>query len=338
LVGGLLLAAGLIIIAHHQQWSSVAAVLISLFGWYLALRAVVLLAAPEPLTSSDRRCRLCRRGTGWVQCLGSRRSVADVGRMVYAAGTHLDGRMILLAAGVIAGALNAIAGGGTFVTLPALTLAGLPTTTANASSAVALLPGTLASWWALRCDVRPLPGISVGTLLAVNFVGGLIGAILLLSTSDGAFDKIVPWLLLGATLALISGTRLVERLRALGFRVGVRKLLMAQFALGVYGGYFGGAVGLMMLAVWSLFIRIDLRTVTPLRVLMVAAANGVAVVCFASSGVVRWRETLLVMAGAVLGGYSGAYIAKALPERIVRTIVVMITAATTAAFFLRASQ
>lgn len=314
------------------------AVLISLFGWYLALRGFVLLAAPELFS------RVATAGVDSVLgvrigfSVGSRWSVADVARMVYAAATCLDERMILLAAGVIAGALNAIAGGGTFVTLFALTLAGIPTTTANASSAVALFPGTLASLWALRRDVRPLPGISTGKLLALAFAGGLVGAILLLSTSERAFERIVPWLLLGATLALTSGTGLIEGLRAVGFRMGTRTLLMAQFAVSVYGGYFGGAVGLMMLAVWSLFIRIDLQAATPLRVLMVAAANGVAVICFAISGIVRWRETLLVMAGAVLGGCSGAYIGKALPARIVRTLIVIITAATTAAFFLRAGQ
>src|SRR3954470_24467496 len=158
--------------------------------------------------------------------------------------------MMLLAAGLVAGAMNAVVGGGTFVTLPALTLAGLPLTAANASSTVALFPGTLSSAWAYRHDVRPLEGVSTETLLILSLVGGMVGALLLLLTPERAFGQIVPWLLLGATLALTSGARLGQALRAMGLRMGLPTLLIAQFSLGVYGGYFGGAVGLMMLAVW----------------------------------------------------------------------------------------
>src|SRR3954465_548205 len=154
---------------------------------------------------------------------------------------------MLALAGFVAGAMNAVAGGGTFVTLPALTLAGLPPTIANASSTVALFPGTIASAWAYRDDVRPLEGAGTNTLLALSLSGGLIGALLLLWTPERAFGQIVPWLLLAATLALASGPRLGDGLRAIGLRMGRRSLYLAQFLLGIYGGYFGGAPGLVML-------------------------------------------------------------------------------------------
>lgn len=241
----------------------------------------------------------------------------------------------LVAAGFIAGAMNSVAGGGTFVTLPALTLAGLPPTLGNASSTVALFPATLASSWAYRHDVQSLDDVGTGALLTLSLLGGLIGALLLLSTPERAFTLIVPWLLLAATIALASGPRLGQALRSVGLRMGRRSLFFAQFILGIYGGYFGGAVGLMMLAVWTVFTRVELRSMTPLRVLMVAAANGVAVICFALSGNIRWRETLVVMAGGIAGGYLGAHAGRRLPAPLLRALILTITIVTTAGFFLR---
>jgi uncharacterized membrane protein YfcA len=119
--------------------------------------------------------------------------------------------------------------------------------------------------------------------------------------------------------------------------MGRRSLFAAQFVLGIYGGYFGGAVGLMILAVWTVFTRVELRAMTPLRVLMVAAANGVAVICFALSGNIRWRETLVVMVGGIAGGYLGAHAGRRLPAPVVRALILAVTIITTAGFFLRAS-
>jgi uncharacterized membrane protein YfcA len=208
----------------------------------------------------------------------------------------------------------------------------------NASSTVALFPGTLASSWAYRHDVRPLEGVATGALLTLSLAGGLIGALLLLSTPEGAFTRIVPWLLLAATIALASGPRLGLALRWVGITMGRRSLFLAQFVLGIYGGYFGGAVGLMILAVWTVFAKVDLRSMTPLRVLMVAAANGIAVICFALSGNIRWRETLMVMAGGIAGGYLGAHAGRRLPAPVLRALILTITIVTTAGFFLRANH
>lgn len=243
---------------------------------------------------------------------------------------------LLLAAGFMAGAMNAVAGGGTFVALPALALMGLSPTIANASSTVALFPGTLASAWSYRKDIRPLDAAGTGTLLTLSLVGGLIGALLLLFTPERAFSALIPWLLLLATATLAAGPRLTIHLRGLGLHTGPRFLLVAQFLLGVYGGYFGGAVGLMMLATWSLATTADLRALNPLRTLMVAGANGVAVACFTVTGNVSWRETLIVMAGSVAGGYIGAQLGRRLPLPLLRAAILAIALVTTGAFFARA--
>jgi uncharacterized membrane protein YfcA len=244
--------------------------------------------------------------------------------------------ILLLAAGFLAGAMNAVAGGGTFVALPALSLMGLAPTVANASTTVALFPGALASAWAYRRDVRPLDAAPAWALLALSLVGGLIGAILLLVTPQSAFKALIPWLLLVATATLAAGPNLSLGLRRLGLRFGRRSILAAQLLLGVYGGYFGGAVGLMMLAVWSLATALDLRTLNPLRTLMVAAANGVAVICFAATGNVSWPQALAVMAGGIAGGYLGAHYGRRLPAPVLRVVILAIASVTTAAFFANA--
>jgi len=245
--------------------------------------------------------------------------------------------LILLAgAGLLAGATNAVTGGGTFVSLPALTAIGLPGTVANASSSVALLPGALASAWAYRRDMRPLEGVATRTLALVSVAGGAVGALLLLASSERAFDLVIPWLLLVATVMLALGPRTNRILGRLGLRAGPAAVLAVQFLLGIYGGYFGGAVGLMMLAAWSLLSRADIAALTPLRTLMLVAANAAAVLLFAVSGNVSWPATLVVMAGAVAGGYLGAQAGRRLPAIVLRVLVLAITVGTTAIFFWRA--
>lgn len=248
----------------------------------------------------------------------------------------LTGAGLLIAAGFLAGAMNAMAGGGTFVSLPALALMGLPPTVANASSTVALFPGTLASAWAYRRDVRALEAAPTWALLTLSLAGGLIGAVLLLVTPERAFSALVPWLLLLATATLAAGPRLSAGLQKLGLHVGGRSVLVAQLLLGIYGGYFGGAVGLMMLAAWSLATTADLRALNPLRTLMVAAANGVAVLCFAATRNVSWPQTLSVMAGGVAGGYAGAVLGRRLPAAVLRALILTIAVVTTTAFFVHA--
>ncbi|TAJ73483.1 MAG: sulfite exporter TauE/SafE family protein [Phenylobacterium sp.] len=232
--------------------------------------------------------------------------------------------------------MNAVVGGGTFVSLPALTAIGLPGTVANASSSVALLPGAMASAWAYRRDMQPVEGVSIRAMGLLSLAGGAVGAVLLLATTEAAFDLIIPWLLLIATVTLAAGPRLARALARVGLKAGPPVVLGAQFFLGIYGGYFGGAVGLMMLAAWSLLTEADIAALTPLRTLMLAAANAVAVLVFIVSGNVSWPAALAVMAGAVAGGYLGAQVGRRLPAVVLRTLVVVIAVGATAIFFWRA--
>jgi len=242
--------------------------------------------------------------------------------------------VLLVLAGLLAGTMNAVAGGGSFVTFPVLVFAGMPSVAANATSTVALFPGTMASTWAYRLDLQDVAGISLGTLLPISLAGGLLGAILLLITPGAAFDLVIPWLLLLATLTFAFGRELGERLRR-HVRIGRGPLLTIQFILSIYGGYFGGAIGLMMMAVWILLDRAELKAMAPARTLLVSATNGMAVLCFALAGAVWWGEALAMMLSAIVGGYIGARFARRLPPSVLRVFVILLSATVTVGFFLR---
>ncbi len=239
---------------------------------------------------------------------------------------------LLLGAGLVAGAMNAIAGGGSFVSFPALVFAGLPPVVANATNTVALLPGTLASAWAYRDGMTGFGGLPLRVLLPVTLAGGLLGAALLLVTPDSTFRAVVPWLLLLATLVFAGGRELVHWLRG-SVHIGKGPVLVAQFLIAIYGGYFGGAVGLMMMAVWSLFDTADLKALAPARSLRTRAAHGLAAVCFVLGGAVRWPELVALMGGVVAGGYLGALGARLVPARVIRGAVVVLCAGVTVWFF-----
>lgn len=248
--------------------------------------------------------------------------------------TKVQHYYLLVVAGLLAGTMNAVAGGGSFISFPAMVLAGLPPIAANASSTVALFPGTLASTWAYRDDLAGIAGISLKLLLPISVAGGVIGAVLLLVTPGGTFDLVIPWLLLLATLTFAGGRRLGDWLRRY-VRIGRGTFLVIQFILSIYGGYFGGAVGLMMMAVWILIDTAELKMLAAPRTLLVSATNGAAVLCFAAAGAVRWPEMLAMMVSAIAGGYYGARFARFLPPAVLRWFVVALSATVTAAFFLR---
>jgi uncharacterized membrane protein YfcA len=230
--------------------------------------------------------------------------------------------------------MNAVAGGGSFVSFPVMVLVGLPPISANATSTVALFPGTMASTWAYRDNLRGIAGISLKLLLPISLLGGMIGAILLLITPGGAFDLVIPWLLLLATLTFLGGRHLGDWLRRY-IRIGRPAFLVIQFILSIYGGYFGGAIGLMMMAVWTLIDTTELHMMAPARTLLVSATNGSAVLCFAVAGAVHWPEMLAMMVSAIVGGYYGARFARHLPPTVLRWFVIVLSATVTAVFFHR---
>lgn len=244
--------------------------------------------------------------------------------------------IFLFGAGVLAAGMNALAGGGSFVSLPALISVGVPSIAANASSTAALYPGGLASAWTYR-DKVPVPvcGINVRRLIGVTLAGGLAGSLLLLWTPGAAFDLILPWLLLTATLAIIFGRRIAASFSGLA-RPSPGLVFVVQFFLGIYGGYFGGAVGLMMVAAWSIFGETDIKALNGPRTLLVSAANTIAVIAFALAGAIRWPQTLAVLAGGLIGGYLGARIGRTVPARVTRLMTIAVTATITTVFFARA--
>lgn len=242
----------------------------------------------------------------------------------------------LFAAGCLGGAMNAVAGGGSFSVFPALVGVGLPSQVANASTTVALLPGGLASAWAYRRDLVPVGPAGLPAMIAVSLLGGAAGAALLLLTPAALFDQVVPWLLLMATVLLALGERPRRAMERLSWNLGPVATLGTQAVLGVYGGYFGGAVGLMMLAVWSLVSRLTLKQQLPARTVMVCAANAAAALCFALSAVVAWGPALAALIGGIVGGYGGARLGRRLNPRLVRAAVLTICTTTTAIFFYRA--
>jgi len=242
---------------------------------------------------------------------------------------------LLVAAGFIAGVMNSVAGGGTFVTFPALIFTGVPSVVANASNAVALFPASFASAWAYRSDFQNFEGVSFKAMLAVSIVGSLAGALLLIYTPEQIFDTLVPWLLLVATLIFSFGPWIVPRLRT-WLSIGPATLLTIQFLVAIYGGYFGGAMGIVMLAVFSLFGLTNLNTMNATKTLMAGVINAVCLVVFVGAGKIAWPQTLTILVAAVLGGYFGAHYARRMDPKHVRAGIIAISVIVTSVFFVRA--
>ncbi|UZK65625.1 sulfite exporter TauE/SafE family protein [Sphingomonas sp. M1-B02] len=238
-------------------------------------------------------------------------------------------------AGLMGGAMNALAGGGTFATLPALIALGVPSNVANATSNVALLPGAAASAWAFRDELAPVGGVSPRTLAAVTFAGGLVGSVLLVLTPSRAFDFIIPWLLLLGFVVMAFGRAASDWLRA-RVTIGRRTLFVAQSLLGIYGGYFGGGVGLMTTATYGLLAGADPRSLFSIRTLLLAVANFAAAFVFIAAGLVRWSFAVPMLLGGIVGGWLGAKLGKRLSHRLVRIWTLIVTGVTTLVFFVRA--
>jgi uncharacterized membrane protein YfcA len=243
--------------------------------------------------------------------------------------------VLAVLAGMLGGAMNALAGGGTFITLPALIAFGLPSNLANATSNFSLLPGACSSAWVYRSELRPLGGLNVRPFALITFVGGLAGGILLVVTPTRVFDLIIPWLLLLAFLVMLFGAPASAFLRA-RVTIGKRTLIAAQVLLSVYGGYFGGGVGLIATALYGLLAGITVRDMFAPRTLMLAIANLAAAVIFLWFAMIDWRSCIPMLAGAIVGGWLGAHAGKRLPPLAVRLWTLAVTAVTTIVFFSRA--
>jgi uncharacterized membrane protein YfcA len=240
--------------------------------------------------------------------------------------------VFLFFAAVLAGGLNSVAGGGSFITFPSLLFAGITPVVANATNTVALWPGTLASVAAYRRDLDQSRALLVALTLS-SLVGGLIGALLLLNTPDRTFVRLLPWLLLAATLVLSLGPRRVAHRE--GFRLGPVPGALVQLVIATYGGYFGGGMGILMLATFSLLGMTHIHAMNGLKTLLATVINGVAVLVFVGAGKVAWEPGLVMVVGATFGGYYGATIARRMNPVWIKRLVLLIAWGMTVYFFLR---
>ena len=241
--------------------------------------------------------------------------------------------LFLVAAALGAGLINAVAGGGSFLTFPALVFTGVPSIVANATSTVALFPGVLASAWAYRKEMETL-NIPVKPAIVASIAGGISGAVLLLSTSQKAFDAVIPWLLLAATIVFAIGPRVTTIFKRKSW-IGPKALVIFHYFVGIYGGYFGGAVGIIILAVWSLAGLRDIHAMNAGRTLLGGVMNAAAVVLFIIARKVWWAQAAVMLIAAVIGGYAGARIARRLNPSLIRTAIIVFGLFVTVAFFRR---
>ena len=255
---------------------------------------------------------------------------------------HLSQAILLLSAGLIAGTLNAIAGGGTFISFPMMLLTGVPPVEANASNTVGLWPGLAASGVAYLRLLK-VPARLLVPLLVTSAVGGLAGALLLVHTPQRTFQFLVPWLLLFATLLFIFGNRLramagksavVEDLHGLSAQAIVATSF-ANLLVGIYGGYFGAGIGFMALAMLAALGLHEIHTMNALRTVTATVINAAAVIAFIAAGVVYWPQCIVMIVGSLTGGWFGAKFTQRADPRKVRRLVILIGIAMTAYFFVK---
>src|ERR1035437_3583684 len=178
--------------------------------------------------------------------------------------------LLLLVAALAAGLINSVAGGGMFLTFPALVFTGVPSIVANASSTTALIPGILASAWAYREDFRKSENFPFLPLLIMSLAGGIVGALLLLLTPQRTFDSVIPWLMLAATLLFAFGPRISPILKR-AIQIGPVTVVVIQFLVAIFGCYFGGAIGIVMLATWSVFGLTDIHIMNANKTVLAAS-------------------------------------------------------------------
>ena len=241
---------------------------------------------------------------------------------------------LLFAGAVWAGAQNQLAGGGSFITLPALMLTGMDARAANITSTVALFPGQIAGGWLGRKHATGTGSVSLGALIGISLLGGAIGAALLLVTPSDVFARMVPWLVLFATVAFAWGSFFRKAPREPDANSGLHPGFAGaiQFVIAIYGGYFGGGIGFLMLAALALS-HVPVRAAAATKNLLAGMMNLTAVLIFLLSGEVHWLAMLIAAAGALAGSWLGAHLLSRVNERVLRLLVIVIGIALTAALF-----
>jgi uncharacterized protein len=261
--------------------------------------------------------------------------------------------LIPFLAAILAGALNSVAGGGSFITFPSLLLTGVPPIQANATNTAALWPASLAAAWAFRKELAKQNRTLLLALGLASLVGGVGGAILLLVTPQTTFVLLIPFLMLAGTLLFAFSPAINARLKRRG---SLRKqesaqpievpearlswktlagIVALQVVIAVYGGYFGGGIGILMLATLGLMGMENIHEMNAVKNVLATCINGVAVVTFIVAGAVVWTNALTMVIGAIAGGYGGAYYARKLDQRLVRGFVILVGVVMTVYFFFK---
>jgi hypothetical protein len=232
--------------------------------------------------------------------------------------------LVLALSGFAAGVINAIAGGGSLISFPALLLTGMPAVTANATNCLAVWPGSITAALAYREQLRDKRR-SAWVLCWPSLLGGLIGSFVLLHTSEQSFRAVVPWLILFACALLATQDRLAKLIAA---RIPAQRdsvssaLWLTQLAIAIYGGYFGAGMGILMLAAMAIALPDSLQHANALKVLLSLVINGAAVVYFIAVGAAALPEAGLMATTALAGGYAGARLAQRMPPRVMRGLVI----------------
>jgi uncharacterized membrane protein YfcA len=245
--------------------------------------------------------------------------------------------IVLIIASFVAGAQNALAGGGSFLTFPALLYAGLDPRAANITSAIALFPGQITTGIAGRSMLSGAAGLSIRTLIILSLVGGAIGAVLLLLTPVSVFTHLVPYLVLFATVVFAWGS-FFRKPRPVGAppQVSPRTAAILQFLIAVYGGYFGGGIGILMLAALTA-AGLAVRHAGATKNVLSGVMNAIAVVIFIAKTHVEWMIVLYVAIAAIAGGQLGVFLLRRINETVLRVGITAIGLGLTIALFIKAA-
>jgi uncharacterized protein len=253
----------------------------------------------------------------------------------------LPGAVLLFFIAMVGGTLNSVAGGGSFFTLPTLIFTGIPAIPANATSTVALWPASLASAGAYSKELRGQSRTLLIVLGVTSLIGGILGAILLIETPSSFFQILLPYLLLFATVLFAFSPMITARLR-------LRKLEKAaitskdlivisliQLIIATYGGYFGGGIGIMMLASLALMGLDNIHVMNAIKNVLASIINGVAVIIFIVYRIVYWPQALIMVVGSIIGGYGSSYYARKIDQKYIRAFVVVVGLSLSIFFFFK---
>lgn len=249
--------------------------------------------------------------------------------------------LLLFVIAIIGGTVNSVAGGGSFFTLPTLIFAGVPAVPANATSTIALWPASLASAGAYRKELKEMNRSLLIVLAVTSLIGGILGAILLIKTPSSFFEVLLPYLLLFATVLFAFSPMITARLR-------LRKLektemtpkntiviSLVQLIIAVYGGYFGGGIGIMMLASLGIMGMDNIHAMNAVKNLLTSIINGIAVVIFIAYGIIYWPQALVMIVGSIIGGYGSSYYARKIDQKYIRAFVIVVGVVLSILFFFK---